>query len=154
MIDPTVNATPARKNSRPTISPAAARFSAKPVSEIVLGVRRDSISRLRIISWAVGPVRGGRVRRGAPLLPARGGRVRSGVLTPRGAPGRPWSRGGADERPSVRPGPRQQPLRQQRGYAGGEGPEEHVREVVVGGRHHHERDEQWVEPPGDPAGAP
>jgi hypothetical protein len=31
----------------------------------------------------VGPLRGGRVRRGEPFLPARGGRVRSGVLTPR-----------------------------------------------------------------------
>ena len=72
MIDPMMNAMPARKNMRPTISPAAARFRAKPVSEIAFGVSRDSISRLRIISCAVGPVRGGRGRRGAPFRRARG----------------------------------------------------------------------------------
>ena len=76
-----MNAMPARKNIRATIRPAAARFRAKPVSEIAFGVSRDSISRLRIISCGLGPLRGGRVRRGAPFFGARGGRVCSGALT-------------------------------------------------------------------------
>jgi hypothetical protein len=37
MIEPTMKAIPARKNSRPTTSPAAARLSANPVSEIAFG---------------------------------------------------------------------------------------------------------------------
>src|SRR5437763_11915592 len=64
MIDPTMQATPARKNRWANTSPAAARLRAKPVSEMALGVRRDSISRLRISSCVVGPSRGRRVRRG------------------------------------------------------------------------------------------
>ena len=80
MIDPMMNAIPARKNMRPTTRPAAAMFSAKPVSEIAFGVSRDSISRLRISS-AVGPFRGGRGRRGAPFLRAPGRWVCSGIVT-------------------------------------------------------------------------
>jgi len=63
MIEPTMNATPARKNSLPTIRPAAARLSANPVSEIAFGVSRDSISRSRTSSWVVGPSRRERERR-------------------------------------------------------------------------------------------
>ena len=55
MIDPTMKVTPARKNSRPTTRPAAARLSTNPVSEIAFGVSRDSISRLRTYSWVIGP---------------------------------------------------------------------------------------------------
>jgi hypothetical protein len=47
MIEPMMNATPPRKNSRPRISPAAARLRTSPVSEIAFGVSRDSISRSR-----------------------------------------------------------------------------------------------------------
>ena len=54
MIEPTMKATPPRKNRRPTTSPAAARFSANPVSEIAFGVSRDSIRRCLAISCAVG----------------------------------------------------------------------------------------------------
>jgi len=50
MIEPTMNATPPRKNSRSHTSTAATTFSANPVSEIALGVRRDSIRRLRTSS--------------------------------------------------------------------------------------------------------
>ena len=50
MIEPMMNAIPARKNSLATTRPAAARLSAKPVSEIAFGVSRDSIKRLRISS--------------------------------------------------------------------------------------------------------
>ena len=67
MIEQTMNATPARKNNLATTSPAAARLSAKPVSEMAFGVSRDSIRRLRISSCVVGPwrVRRRRGRRGA-----------------------------------------------------------------------------------------
>ena len=59
MIEPTMNATPATKNSRSTTSPAAARLSMKPVRLIALGVRRDSISRSRMSSWVIAPWRRG-----------------------------------------------------------------------------------------------
>jgi hypothetical protein len=45
MIDPTMNATPARTQSSWVTSTAAATFSTRPVIEILLGVSRDSISR-------------------------------------------------------------------------------------------------------------
>ena len=45
MIEPTMKATPPRKKSRCQTSAAATTLSAKPVSEIAFGVRRDSISR-------------------------------------------------------------------------------------------------------------
>ena len=57
MIEPTMNASPARKKVRLTTSAAAARLSTNPVSEIVFGVRRLSISRCCINSCAVGPSR-------------------------------------------------------------------------------------------------
>ena len=47
MIDPTMNATPPQKNSVCQTSSAATMLSAKPVSEIAFGVRRDSMSLLR-----------------------------------------------------------------------------------------------------------
>jgi hypothetical protein len=47
MIEPTMNATPARKKRRSRISAAAARLRINPVIEIAFGVSRDSIRRLR-----------------------------------------------------------------------------------------------------------
>jgi hypothetical protein len=47
MIEPTMKATPARKNRRSRISAAAARLRTSPVSEIAFGVSRDSIRRSR-----------------------------------------------------------------------------------------------------------
>ena len=47
MIEPTMNATPPRKNRSPSISTAAARLRTRPVIEIAFGVSRDSISRSR-----------------------------------------------------------------------------------------------------------
>jgi len=64
MIEPTMKAMPPRKKSRSHTSTAARMFSAKPVSEIALGVRRDSISLLRTSSLR-SPLRS---------VPARGGR--------------------------------------------------------------------------------
>ena len=57
MIEPMMNAIPARKNSRSTTSTAAATLSTNPVSEIALGVSRDSISLFLTNSWVVGPSR-------------------------------------------------------------------------------------------------
>jgi hypothetical protein len=47
ITEPTMNATPARKNSRWVTRTAAAMLSASPVIEIAFGVSRDSISRSR-----------------------------------------------------------------------------------------------------------
>jgi hypothetical protein len=47
MTEPTMNETPARKNSRWVTSAAAARLRIRPLIEIAFGVRRDSISRPR-----------------------------------------------------------------------------------------------------------
>jgi hypothetical protein len=47
MTEPTMNASPARKKSSWVTRAAAARLRTRPVSEIALGVRRDSISRSR-----------------------------------------------------------------------------------------------------------
>src|SRR5258708_1904736 len=71
MIEPTMNATPARKNSRATTRPAAVTLRTKPVSEIAFGVSRDSIRRSRTISWVVG-------RLGSP--PDRRPRGRGGLV--------------------------------------------------------------------------
>src|ERR1700679_1763179 len=51
-----MNAIPPRKYSRSQTSTAATKFSASPVSEIALGVSRDSIRRSRTISRRWGPV--------------------------------------------------------------------------------------------------
>ena len=145
MIEPTMNAIPARKNMRPTISPAAARLSAKPVSEIAFGVRRDSISRSRISSCVVGRSAaagcgashrglGGAGTNRCRLL---GHRVYA-VMHARPA-----------ERPGVGSGPGQQLLGEQRRGAGGERAEEHVGQVVVAGGDDHERDQQRVQRPQD-----
>src|SRR5947209_14587559 len=98
MTDPTMKAIPARKNRRPTTSPAAARLSANPVSEIALGVSRDSIKRLRISSCVVGPSRL-RVRRSRP-----GG---DGVVTGPGI----WVLGRDLTEGPDRAGPRQEAVR-------------------------------------------
>ena len=50
MIEPTMKATPPQKNRSSRISPAAARFRISPVIEIVFGVSRESISRLRALA--------------------------------------------------------------------------------------------------------
>jgi hypothetical protein len=47
ITEPTMNETPARKNSRWVTSAAAARLRIRPLIEIAFGVRRDSISRPR-----------------------------------------------------------------------------------------------------------
>src|SRR6185312_1742194 len=72
MIEPMMNAIPARKNSLPTTSAAAAMLSAKPVSEIALGVSRDSIRRSFISAWVALPLRRGR--------PERSGRAGGGLV--------------------------------------------------------------------------
>jgi hypothetical protein len=74
MIEPTMNAIPARKKSLPTTSAAAAMLSAKPVSEIALGVSRDSIRRSRISCCVAAPLRRGRGR------PERFGRTCGGSV--------------------------------------------------------------------------
>ena len=65
MIDPTMNATPPTKYRRCQTSAAARTLSAKPVSEIALGVSRDSISRSRTISRRLPLVSGARPLRRA-----------------------------------------------------------------------------------------
>src|SRR6478609_6551039 len=112
MIDPTMNAIPARKKSLPTTSAAAAMLSAKPVSEIALGVSRDSIRRSFMSACVAAPLRRG-----------RGRKARSG--------------GGVAERPSVWPCAGQQLLGEQRSDAGGDAAQEDVGEVVVAGGHDH-----------------
>ena len=72
MIEPTMKAIPERKNQRSNSSTAATMLSTKPVSEIVFGVSRDSISRCWTI-WEVG--RASRSPRWR-LRGARGGRTR------------------------------------------------------------------------------
>ncbi len=66
MIDPAMKAKPPRKNSSSQTSTAASTFSRKPVSEIVFGVRRDSISRLRTSSRRSPAPIGARALRGVP----------------------------------------------------------------------------------------
>src|ERR1700704_2076816 len=134
-----MNAIPARKNSLPPTRPGGASFSAKPVSEIALGVSRDSISRSRISAWVAAPFR--RVRgRPEPSGRRRDGSVCSG--TPAGTLG-----GGVAEGPSVGAGPGEQLLGQERRDAGGHAAEEHVGEVVVAGRNDDERDPHRVHGP-------
>ncbi len=72
MIEPTMKAMPPRKNSSSHTSAAASRLSARPVSEIVLGVSRDSISRLRTSSrrWPE-PIGARAARRPAREVPRR-----------------------------------------------------------------------------------
>src|SRR3954454_15700467 len=68
-----MKATPPRKYSSCQTSTAATTHSAKPVSEIAFGVRRDSISRSRISVWysrAVELIYGGDAIRRAPRRPA------------------------------------------------------------------------------------
>src|SRR5947209_11982821 len=129
MIDPMMNASPARKNIRSTTSTAATMFSMKPVSEIVFGVSRDSISASRISSCVVGPSRPVRERRRAP---ERGGV--SAVIRRSG--------GGGAEVPDIRARPGQQPVAEHPGRRGRDAAEEHVGQVVVTGRDDDERDQQ------------
>ncbi len=67
MIEPTMNAMPPRKNSRSQTSTAASTLSAKPVSEIALGVSRDSIS---AVAHELAPLARAD-RRARPRRPAR-----------------------------------------------------------------------------------
>src|SRR4051794_1553280 len=110
-----MKATPAKKNSRSTISAAATRLRKKPVSEIALGVSRDSISRSRISSCVVGTLPRGRERRGL------GCRGRTGVAGSAIALCRRLA-----ERPGVRSGPGQQLLGRHGGDGGGEAAQEHI----------------------------
>ncbi len=105
MIEPTMKAIPARKKSRSTTSTAAATLSTKPVSEIVFGVRRDSISRSRIS-----------VELGVGALAARAGAACAVRCEPAGRLGLLCHGDQADargarflERPDMRPGPGKQP---------------------------------------------
>jgi hypothetical protein len=77
MIEPMMNATPPRKNSCCQTRTAASTFSARPVSEIAFGVRRESISRLRIIA-RVSVEESGEITRRSRLA---GRSVTGGVLT-------------------------------------------------------------------------
>src|SRR5579859_7749118 len=131
-----MNAIPARKNNRPTTSPAAATFSTKPVIEIAFGVSRDSISRSRISSCVVGPERGGRTRRG------RGVRTRFGaswVMASGGEGSLRLRLRLRPERPCRRPSAGQQARGQERRQARRDRAEEDVGQIVVCRGDNHER---------------
>ena len=156
MIEPTMKAIPPRKNSRSHTSTAASTFSTKPVSEIALGVRRDSIRRLRTSSRRSPEPIGARAARGrlAPRAVAAAARAPGrGVLSGshrRAVVAYPLARtcGGRDgrEAPHARPGARE-PARAVGGRAGGQRSEQRVDDEVVGGDDDHERHQERVEQP-------